>query len=61
MRATEQVLVPENGSTLGNSGVTVVGPDESWVTVGEANVDRAEAKAGGAEGSVYQVKVRRLK
>ena len=61
MRATEQVLVPENGSTLGNSGVTVVSPDESWVTVGEANVDRPEARARGSEGSVYQVKVRRVK
>ena len=59
MRETEQILVPENGSTLGNSGVTMVSADQSWVTVGEANVDRPEAKERGAEGSVYLVKVRR--
>lgn len=60
MRATEKILVPEKGATLGNSGVTVVSADESWVTVGEANVDRPEAKKGGAEGSVYVVKVKRV-
>ena len=59
MRATEKVLVPEKGATLGNSGVTVVSADESWVTVGEANVDRPEARQRGAEGSIYVVKVRR--
>lgn len=58
MRATEQILVPENGATLGNSGVTRVDANESWVTVGEANVDRPEAKERGAEGSVFLVKVR---
>lgn len=60
MRETEQILVPENGSTLGNSGVTVVSANESWVTVGEANVDRPEARERGAEGSVYLVKVRKV-
>ena len=60
VRATEKILVPEKGATLGNSGVTVVSADESWVTVGEANIDRPEAKKGGAEGSVYVVKVKRV-
>jgi len=49
MCATGQVLVPENGSTLGNSSVTVVSADESWVTAGEA-------RERGAEGNVYRVK-----
>ena len=59
IRATEQILVPEKGATLGNSGVTVVDEDESWVTVSEANVDRPEAVKRGADGSLYVVKVRR--
>ena len=35
IRETEQVLVPERGARLGNFGVTVVGPHETWVTVAE--------------------------
>jgi len=58
MRDTEQVLVPERGATLGNSGVTFVDADEAWVTVSEANSDRPEAKKRGADNSVYLVKVR---
>ena len=58
IRATEQVLVPERGATLGNSGVTVVSPDEAWITVSEANIDRPEAVERGADGSLYVVKVR---
>jgi hypothetical protein len=58
LRATEKILVPERGATLGNSGVTVLDANESWVTVSEANIDRKEAKARGADGSLYVVKVR---
>ncbi len=57
-KSTEQILVPEKGATLGNSGITVISPNESWITVSEANVDRAEARERGAEGSLYVVKVR---
>ncbi len=35
MRATERILVPEHGARLGNSGVTEIGPNETWVTVAE--------------------------
>lgn len=58
IRATEKILVPERGATLGNSGVTVVNPNESWITVSEANVDRPEAKERGADGSLFLVKVK---
>ncbi len=58
IRATEKILVPERGATLGNSGVTVVGPNESWITVAEANINRPEAVERGADGSVYVVKVK---
>jgi hypothetical protein len=36
IRATERVLIPENGACLGNFGVTNVGPRETWVVAGEA-------------------------
>jgi hypothetical protein len=34
-QATERILVPQRGARLGNFGVTVVSPDETWVTVTE--------------------------
>ena len=38
LRDTEQVLVPENHATLGNSGVCRIDDRESWVTVAEGRV-----------------------
>lgn len=38
LRGTEQVLVPENHATLGNSGVCRINDHESWVTVAEGRV-----------------------
>jgi hypothetical protein len=35
MRATERILVPEHGARLGNSGVTEISENETWVTVAE--------------------------
>jgi hypothetical protein len=35
LRATEKILVPEHGARLGNSGVTRISADETWVTVAE--------------------------
>ena len=35
VRATEQILVPEEGRALGNSGVCRISDNESWVVVGE--------------------------
>lgn len=58
IRATEKILVPERGATLGNSGVTVISGNEAWVTVSEANINRPEAVKRGADGSLYVVKIR---
>jgi len=58
LRATEKILVPEKGATLGNSGITVIDENESWITVSEANVDLPPAKERGADGSLYLVKVK---
>lgn len=46
IRATEQVLVPENDATLGNSGVCQVSPNEAWVTVAEGRVALSEKRPG---------------
>tara|TARA_R110002072_G_scaffold303029_3_gene491504 strand:+ start:21295 stop:22488 length:1194 start_codon:yes stop_codon:yes gene_type:complete len=35
IRSTEQILMPENHATLGNSGVCRISGNESWVTCGE--------------------------
>ncbi|MCA9215604.1 MAG: exo-alpha-sialidase, partial [Planctomycetales bacterium] len=37
IRSTEQVLVPEEGRALGNSGVCRISDNESWIVVGEGN------------------------
>ncbi len=34
-RDTERIVVPERGARLGNFGVTIVSPEETWVTVTE--------------------------
>lgn len=46
LRATEQVLVPENDATLGNSGVCQVNTNEAWVTVAEGRVALSEKRPG---------------
>ena len=58
IRSTEKILVPERGATLGNSGITVIDENESWITVSEANIDRPEAVKRGADGSLFVVKVK---
>ncbi len=35
IRSTERVLLPEDGATLGNSGVCHISETESWITCGE--------------------------
>ncbi len=42
IRSTEQVLVPENGAMLGNSGVCQISDREAWVTVAENGVSRGK-------------------
>jgi hypothetical protein len=44
VRESEQVLVPENDATLGNSGVCRISDSESWVTVAEGRVSQGPRK-----------------
>ncbi len=57
IRSSEKILVPERGATLGNFGVAKVSRSESWVTVGEGNVN-AQAIKLGADGSLFLVRVK---
>lgn len=57
MRATEQVLMPERGATLGNFGATAVTMHESWVTDSEGIWDSAARKRG-AKGATFLARVR---
>lgn len=45
IRSTEQILVPENEATLGNSGVCLINDHESWVTVAEGRVSQGARKS----------------
>lgn len=56
IRSTEKVLVPQRGATLGNFGVATISNDQSWVTVGEGNVN-ADAEKRGADGSLFLARV----
>jgi hypothetical protein len=44
LRATERILLPEDGATLGNSGVCRLSDRESLVTCGEGRVSRGPRK-----------------
>lgn len=44
IRRTEQVVVPENQATLGNSGVCRISDNESWITVAEGRVSYGQRK-----------------
>jgi hypothetical protein len=57
LRATEQVLMPERGATLGNFGAAAITPEESWVTDSEGIWDEA-ARQRGATGATFLVRVR---
>lgn len=57
IRSTEKIVVPERGATLGNFGVTQIDANESWVTVGEGNVN-SEAQKHGADGSLFLARVK---
>ena len=57
IRSTEKVVVPERGATLGNFGVAAISETESWVTVGEGNVNAA-AERRGADGSLFLARVK---
>jgi hypothetical protein len=56
LRATEQVLIPERGATLGNFGAVAITPSESWVTVSEGVWDE-QIRARGAQGATFVSRV----
>lgn len=55
IRATEKVLIPENGATLGNSGVCRISHNESWITCGEGLLRLGKRK--GENNKVLVVKI----
>lgn len=56
IRATEQILMPERGATLGNFGATAVTENESWVTDSEGIWNDAARKRG-AKGATFLARV----
>ena len=56
LRATERVLIPERGATLGNFGAAPITANESWVTDAEG-VFSEDARRRGATGAVYLARV----
>ena len=52
IRDTEQVVVPERGTNLGNFGANSVNADESWVTTAEY-MSSPKPNPRGANGSVF--------
>ncbi len=55
LRSTEQVVVPENGAILGNSGVCQISENEAWVTVGEGRLD--DGRRQGEQNKVILTKI----
>lgn len=55
-RATEQIVLPENHATLGNSGVCRISDSESWITCAEGRVSYGERK--GEVNNVFIARVR---
>ncbi len=58
LRDTEQVVVPENHATLGNSGVCRISDRESWITVAEGRVSHGQRK--GENNRVILAKIRTM-
>ncbi|HOH29455.1 MAG TPA: sialidase family protein [Candidatus Hydrogenedentes bacterium] len=56
IRATERVVIPERGATLGNFGASRINAYESWITVGEG-IWNDEIRARGAKGSLYLARI----
>lgn len=56
IRASEKVLIPERGATLGNFGATTISPSESWVTVSEG-IWNEDALARGAKGATFVARI----
>ena len=58
IRSTEQILVPENHATLGNSGVCQVSANEAWITVAEGRVSYGKRKGEHNKVIIAKVTVR---
>ena len=56
VRATETVVVPERGATLGNFGAARINRNESWVTVCEG-IWSDDARKRGATGALFIARV----
>lgn len=56
IRATERVLIPERGATMGNFGAAAINENESWVTVGEG-VWNDDMRRRGAAGRLLLARV----
>lgn len=56
IRNTERILVPERGARLGNFGITMVSPSETWVTVSEW-MQPEGVEQYGSDGSVYVARI----
>jgi hypothetical protein len=56
IRATERVLIPERGATLGNFGAANIAENESWVTVSEGIWDE-KALERGAKGDTFIARI----
>jgi len=56
MRATEKILMPERGATLGNFGAATITSGESWVTDTEGMFS-PQARQRGAEGATFIARV----
>jgi hypothetical protein len=57
IRATERIAVPEKGARLGNFGVVMASPWESWITAGEGMFEPS-AMEHGANGRVWASRLR---
>ncbi len=58
IRRTERILLPEQGATLGNSGVCQISDHESWITCGEGLLRLGKRKDG--LNKVHVVRVRAI-
>jgi hypothetical protein len=56
VRATERIVIPERGATLGNFGASAITANESWITVSEG-VWNDDARRRGAEGALFVARI----
>ncbi|PHQ37298.1 sialidase [Rhodopirellula bahusiensis] len=59
LKDTEQIVVPENHATLGNSGICQINDNEIWITVAEGRVAHGQRK--GENNQVILAKLRPAK